>query len=73
MIADARTEIDNIASFRASAPLATKESEFTSFPFFLTYYNIIFIFISRYTKAIIHYYLYFDLNETGVDFSKITV
>ena len=35
MIADANTEIDNIASLNASDPLATKESEFTSLPFFI--------------------------------------
>ena len=37
MIADAKTEMERIASLNASDPLATKESEFTSFPFFLTY------------------------------------
>jgi hypothetical protein len=35
-MADARTEIESIASLKASLPLATKESEYTSLPFFLT-------------------------------------
>ena len=37
IIAEIKTEIDNIASLKASDPLATSESEFTSLPFFLTY------------------------------------
>ena len=37
MIADDKTDIDNIASINASDPLAIKESEFASFPFLLTY------------------------------------
>ena len=32
-----KTDIDNIPSLKASVPLATKESELTSFPFFFTY------------------------------------
>ena len=34
---DANTDMDSMASLKASDPLATKESEFTSFPFFFTY------------------------------------
>ena len=37
IIADAKTDIDKIASFNASAPLATSASELTLLPFFLTY------------------------------------
>ena len=36
-MAEAKTEIDKIASLKASEPLATKEYELTSFPFFFTY------------------------------------
>ena len=32
--------MERIASLKASEPLATKESELTSFPFFLTYFEI---------------------------------
>ena len=35
--ADNNTEIDSIASLKASKPLATSELELTSFPLFLTY------------------------------------
>ena len=37
MIAAISTETESIASLYESNPLATKESELTSFPFFLTY------------------------------------
>ena len=36
MIADAKTEIDKIASLNASDPLAINELEFTFFPLLLT-------------------------------------
>ena len=37
IIPEAKTEIDTIASFNASTPLAINVSEFTNLPFFFTY------------------------------------